>query len=280
MSQYQLPPLKDDKVFEAFVCDLFNAIENTNSYQNTDFQTYGVPGQNQSGIDLLSSKTKTVIQCKVKDLRKQDEVIRTSLIKDFNSDLQKAYQLNIDFDRFILASTFRDDAPIQKHAAQVTDEIKAKANLYYWGWDTLSKHAEQYDSILIKYFPKFRPKPIKTPKVKMELPTGALGTDLAKKNYISYLIKRYGEWKQIELNNSAEKFNWASFNKHIMNRYKAAGINYIPIVHFEDLATYLQGRIDKTTFGKTRRAANNSNYTQFNGDLNPILNDENLRDLQ
>ncbi len=275
MPQYQLPPLKDDKVFEAFVCDLFNAIENTNSYQNTDFQIYGVPGQNQGGIDLLSFKTKTVIQCKVKDLRKQDEAIRTSLIKDFNSDLQRAFQLNIDFDRFILASTFRDDAHIQKHAVQVTDEIKAKATLYYWGWDTLSRYAEQFDFILIKYFPKFRTKPLKTvQKVKIELPAGALGTDLAKKNYISYLIKRYGEWKQIELNNTAEKFNWASFNKHIMSRYKAAGINYIPIANFEDLVTYLQGRIDKTTFGKTRRAANHSNYTQFDNDFATIKNDK------
>lgn len=45
MSQYQLPPLKNEKLFEEFVCDLLNEIENTNDYQNTDFQIFGVKGQ-------------------------------------------------------------------------------------------------------------------------------------------------------------------------------------------------------------------------------------------
>ena len=51
MAKYQLPPLKDEKLFEEFICDLFNVIENTNTYYNTDFQTFGVKGQNQKGID-------------------------------------------------------------------------------------------------------------------------------------------------------------------------------------------------------------------------------------
>lgn len=61
MSQYQLPPLKSEKQFEEFVCNLFNEIENTNDYQNTDFQTFGVKGQLQKGIDILSPRTRTVI---------------------------------------------------------------------------------------------------------------------------------------------------------------------------------------------------------------------------
>lgn len=71
MAKYQLPPLKDEKEFEEFVCDLFNIIENTNSYQNKDFQLFGVKGQNQKGIDIISSKAETLIQCKLKDLRKK-----------------------------------------------------------------------------------------------------------------------------------------------------------------------------------------------------------------
>src|SRR5690554_7483113 len=45
MAKYQLPPLKDEKLFEELTCDLFNFIENTNSYENTDFQTFGRNGQ-------------------------------------------------------------------------------------------------------------------------------------------------------------------------------------------------------------------------------------------
>ena len=208
MAQYQLPPLKNDKQFEEFICDLFNEIENTNSYQNTDFQTFGVNGQKQGGIDILSPKTKTVIQYKVKDLRKQDEVIRSSLIKDFSSDLQSAFQLGIDFERFILASTFRDDTIIQRYATVLREELRTSAIFYYWGWDTLSKYAEQHESIIRKYFPKFIPKPAKAAKKSaIELPYGALGKDLLKKNYINYLIKRYGDWKQLDLNRSGESFS-------------------------------------------------------------------------
>jgi hypothetical protein len=52
--------------------------------------------------------------------------------------------------------------------------------------------------LLHKYFPKFvkKSKPV---KAKIELPDGALGKELSKKNYIDYLKKRYGDWKQIEL---------------------------------------------------------------------------------
>ncbi|MBX9449552.1 MAG: hypothetical protein KL787_07525 [Taibaiella sp.] len=58
MANYQLPPLKDERLFEELTCDLFNFVENTSSYENTDFQTFGVKGQNQKGIDVFSSKTK------------------------------------------------------------------------------------------------------------------------------------------------------------------------------------------------------------------------------
>ncbi len=91
-------------------------------------------------------------------------------------------------------------------------------------------------------------------RVKVELPERALGKDLLKKNYINYLIKRYGDWKQIKLNKKGEKVNWASVNKHIMNRYKASGINYIHINYFGDLVAYLQDRIDKTVFGRNNKS--------------------------
>lgn len=272
MSQYQLPPLKNEKQFEEFVCDLFNEIENTNDYQNTDFQTFGVKGQAQKGIDILSPRTKTVIQCKVKDARKKDELIRKNLLEDISVDLGRALKLDFEFDRFILASTFRDDAVIQEQVSALKRQLGTSVHLYYWGWDTLSKHAEQYEAIIRKYFPKFVPKPSKVPKKPvMELPEGALGKDLLKKNYISYLIKRYGEWKQFELDRSNEKFNWASFTKHLINQYKAAGINYIHISHFEEMKTYLQGRIDKTIFGKKRRADGHRNYSPYEQHIEGIL---------
>jgi len=217
MANYQLPPLKDERLFEELTCDLFNFVENTSSYMNTDFQTFGVKGQNQKGIDIFSSKSKTVIQCKLKSIGRKDETIRKNLIQDINADLEKARDLAIDFDKFVFASTFRDDAQIQEYLNQIKREQGLPFQLYYWGWDTITKYIEQSEALLHKYFPKFVKKS-KSVKPKIELPDGALGKELPKKNYIDYLKKRYGDWKQIELNKKGEKFNWAAFTISLSKR--------------------------------------------------------------
>lgn len=258
MAKYQLPALKKETEFEDFICDLFNEIENTESYTNTEFQSFGTKGQNQKGIDIFSLKTKKVIQCKLKSLRRKDALLRKELIADINSDLEKIESLNFKFERLIFTSTFKDDAIIQEYVSELSQ--KSDFDIHYWGWDTISKYAEESENILKKYFPKLF-KRAKTKKI--ELPENALGKDLLKKNYVNYLIKRYGDWKQMELSRKNEKFNWASFNKHIMNKYRASGINYIHISYFEHLIDYLKSRIDKTIMGKTRITKGNRNYSNF-----------------
>lgn len=105
------------------------------------------------------------------------------------------------------------------------------------------------------------------------LPYGSLGLDLHKKNYINYLNRRYGDWKQIQFDHEGkgEKFNWASHNKGLMNRYHAAGINHIPIECFDDLAEYLKGRIDKTIFGKSQKSKGHRNYSTIEEHVRGIL---------
>lgn len=261
MSRYQLPPLKEEKLFEYFVCDIFNFLEKTDTYLNSDFQTFGVKGQKQKGIDILSVKNHTVIQCKLKDNKQRSDSIRKTLIQDINTDLENVKDLDFSFKRFIFTSTFRDDAKIQEYLAKLQEEQNLSFSIYYWGWDTLCRYIEENDTLLKKYFPQFISKP--KAKSKLELPDNALGKDLLKKNYINYLIKRYGNWKQFELDRTDEKFSWASFNKHIMNKYRASGINYIHIKHFEALVLYLKDRIDKTIFGKNNLAKGRRNYSSF-----------------
>ena len=147
MAKYQLPPLKDEKLFEELTCDVFNFVENTTSYVNTDFQIFGVKGQNQKGIDVFSNKTKTVIQCKLKSIGRKDETIRKNLIQDIDADLEKVKELKIEFDKFIFVSTFRDDTQIQEHLNQLQKELNLPFYLYYWGWDTISNHQAYYINI-------------------------------------------------------------------------------------------------------------------------------------
>lgn len=99
-------------------------VENTTSYVNTDFQIFGVKGQNQKGIDVFSNKTKTVIQCKLKSIGRKDETIRKNLIQDIDADLEKVKELKIEFDKFIFVSTFRDDTQIQEHLNQLQKRAK------------------------------------------------------------------------------------------------------------------------------------------------------------
>ncbi|RZK40318.1 MAG: endonuclease [Pedobacter sp.] len=274
MALYQLPRLKNEKKFEEFICDLFNEIENTDSFQNTEYQNFGVKGQQQKGIDIFSAKTKTVIQCKLKDIAKKDEIIRKSLIEDIHSDLKKAFDLQFEISRFIFVSTFRDDSQLQEFTSKLQAEARLPFPIHYWGWDTLSKYAEQYESILLKYFPKLIPKSPKSPKKPaIMLPEGSLGLDLYKKNYIAYLSRRYGDWKQFQFDHqgNGEKFNWASHNRSLMNRYHASGINYIPVDYFDDLAEYLRGRIDKTIFGKSQQSKGRRNYSTFEEHMQGIV---------
>jgi hypothetical protein len=84
-----------------------------------------------------------------------------------------------------------------------------------------------------------------------------------KKNYVHHLIKRYGEWKQEELKKKGEKFTWPGFYSHIANRYKAPGINHVPLTQFSDLISYLQKRIDQTIIGKVQKANGYRSYKSF-----------------
>ncbi len=155
MADHQFLPIKDEKKFEEFICDLFNEIENTESYSNTDFQTFGVKGQNQKGIDIISYKNRTVIQCKLKDIRQEDEKIRKVLLKDIDTDLEKAKSLEFDFEKIIFVSTFRDDAKTQEYVAKIKQEKNLSFNIYYWGWDTIKKHLQGKKDLLEKYYPDF-----------------------------------------------------------------------------------------------------------------------------
>ena len=260
MSNYQLPPLKSAEKFEHLLCDLLNKIESSGDYKRSiDFQLYGVKGQSQNGIDIISQRSLTLVQCKQKILKGKDDSIRKKILADVNNDLLKIEGIKIPFNRLIFASTFRDDAFIQEFLIALKNERNYPFLIYYWGWDTITKYVEEHDDLIKKYFQQFGNKrPGKSP-----LPEGALGNDLLRKNYATYLIRRYGDFKQAELKRRDEKFNWGALNKSIYTKYKAAGINHIPVSRFGDLVDFLQAKIDKTILGRTQKSKGGRNYSSF-----------------
>ena len=150
ISDFQiLPPFSDNVRFEKFIVDLFNSVEKT-----TSFSRFGRSGQKQFGLDVKSLTKKTVIQCKLKLIDRSDKIIRCELIKeldkDFNAFLEYRKNNNLDYSRFIFASTFKNDTHIQTECdKKSTDEIEVD----YWCWDKLLECIS--DELLLKYYYDF-----------------------------------------------------------------------------------------------------------------------------
>ena len=149
-------PFEESKMFEKFVTDFFNSLEKTNSYS-----LYGRSGQNQSGIDVYSTEKKVVIQCKLKNINLQDKKIVSDLLDDFNNDFSSFLEFNKNkenkFNKFILASSFKNDTNLDDKAIELSGEI----NVEYWSWfkfcqlmpdDIFDKYYSQLQNKMVEYY--------------------------------------------------------------------------------------------------------------------------------
>jgi hypothetical protein len=130
-----LPPWNDDVKFENFITSFFNDLDKTNSYDR-----FGRSGQKQSGIDVYSYEKKTVIQCKLKHINGNTEKIRKELLLELENDFKDFNDYrelnNLDFNRFIFASTFHSDTHISTECMRKsTDKIKVE----YWSWERIKQ---------------------------------------------------------------------------------------------------------------------------------------------
>lgn len=135
----QILPIEDDSVFEQMVCDIFNSIEKT-----TSFDLFGRSGQKQSGIDIYSLEKKTAIQCKHKLINRTDFEIRKELIKDLNFELDQFINYNnstgTPYKKFVFATTFKNDIVLIEECNILS--IKYKIEVEYWHWKRLIKNLD------------------------------------------------------------------------------------------------------------------------------------------
>nr|VFJ48356.1 MAG: HNH endonuclease [Candidatus Kentron sp. DK] len=105
---------------------------------------------------------------------------------------------------------------------------------------------------------------IKNP-TKAKYPEGSLGANNDKANYIGYLITRYHEYKEWEV--GKKKMNYAIFQSQLKKKYKIGKnrtIYNIPEGRFEELAEYIQDRIDGTVLASVKRSKKQfKNYLSF-----------------
>jgi hypothetical protein len=102
-------------------------------------------------------------------------------------------------------------------------------------------------------------------------PNGCVGADLPKRNYISYLVNRYYEFRRADTSFGAnarlQSFSYAVLHKNIEREFKAKTF-YVPVHRFAELVSYLQGCVDRTIQGKTNRARGTPNYENYEDYVN------------
>jgi hypothetical protein len=94
-----------------------------------------------------------------------------------------------------------------------------------------------------------------------EYPVGSIGRDLAKRNYVRYLVERYHRFRQVDssFGSGPARFSYAVIFKSIEREFKAPTY-YVPEARFHELVEYLQRRVDRTILGKRNRARGIRNY--------------------
>jgi len=98
---------------------------------------------------------------------------------------------------------------------------------------------------------------------KQKYPEGSLGYDTIKANYISHLIGRYNEYKEYEVGKG--KLSYGVFPSHLKKQYKIGPtrtLYNLPVEKFEELAVYIQSRINATKLAKIKGKAH-KNYSSF-----------------
>lgn len=152
MTKHQLPTLSIAETFEDFVCDLFNELENTNT-----FKKFGKSGHQQKGIDIFSVEKDIAIQCKKKDLTRKDVLIRQELLKDIEKDIELIIEKNlkIKITKLFIVSTYNDHPDLDEFCELLKERFQTNFEIIFWGWQTIESRVSDYNNLLEKYWPKF-----------------------------------------------------------------------------------------------------------------------------
>ena len=96
-----------------------------------------------------------------------------------------------------------------------------------------------------------------------EYPATSIGADLAKRNYVKYLVERYHRYREADASFGRKShFGYAVIFKNIEAKF-GAPTYFVPESRFPELVDYLYGRINATIVGKKNHARGIPNYKSF-----------------
>ncbi len=145
---YQLPIPKSPEIFENLICDLLNQ-----TYKTSNFSLYGRKGQNQRGIDIISSELNIVVQCKLRTLNLNDKKTKIDFVNEIIKDIRASFNLNIKPEKFIIATTLENDNLIQDYLNTLMIFNGLGIIIEFWSWSKISSEIFLYSSIVNKYYP-------------------------------------------------------------------------------------------------------------------------------
>ena len=94
-------------------------------------------------------------------------------------------------------------------------------------------------------------------------PEGCIGANLAKRNYVKYLVERYNHYREADARfGRADRFHYSVLFKNIESKFKAPTY-FIPESRFGELVDFLHYRIDNTILGRVNRKRGIPNYESF-----------------
>lgn len=97
--------------------------------------------------------------------------------------------------------------------------------------------------------------------IKVLPPEGTVSQDLNMSRYIKHLIGRYNEFASSDTTRKS-KFSHGAIYRNIESRFGSRW-EFVPVHYFEDLARYLQGRIDKTMLAQINKSKGRKSYSCF-----------------
>ena len=116
----------------------------------------GRQGQAQHGVDVYGRrdcKHWVGVQCK----QKMDEAVSEAELRE---EVEKAKSFSPKIKEYILVTTARRDAGIQKAAREITDELTGSEHEFsvsVWGWDQFQEHASMHSDVWEKIDPTWDP---------------------------------------------------------------------------------------------------------------------------
>lgn len=97
-------------------------------------------------------------------------------------------------------------------------------------------------------------------------PVDSIGADAIKKGYIHYLAGKYIEFRKADSSfgayGHATRFHPGEIHTTIFAHFKAKTFD-IHVARFDELAEYIQWRIDRTILGKRNISQGHRNYSSF-----------------